>query len=406
MSQQAVVESTDVFLTESTTTETNTDTKIAQSIANTRLVSQDTLYAVESVEIVECNDIRSFYIQDDDNFTKVKWIPETATLFSSHSNEELQKSDITVGTLTTDHLKNNPQGSVSGTITPIDPIQYNSKTTEETIYFANVHTEYVVKFHLKSETGNRQTVYKTVPSKQTADDFTRISGSTIQFHSNEQTVHLELVDEQLPDNDTGITSQKSRKEKLLKYLVSTPAMALALWVIPVQGFVLLTQDILPLNPALTVMGSIVVWAVVFDKLVSKTSSTAESEEHYTDSNKTEFYETQDTPISISLTAPDSLDAVNPKTEPVTEVNITPHFEDSKLILSVKKTEDTLKWEYKTNDEGVFTDTTIVDFYTELGFDAVESSSFTAYVSPNRYSVSPKLTSSDNIMYLYPEDPTT
>jgi hypothetical protein len=156
MNQQDVVESTDVFLTESATTETNTDTKIAQSIANTRLVSQDTLYAVESVEIVECNDIRSFYIQDDDNFTKVKWIPETATLFSSYSNEELQKSDITVGTLTTDHLKNNPQGSVSGTITPIDPIKYNSKTTEETIYFANVHTEYVVKFHLKSETGTRQ----------------------------------------------------------------------------------------------------------------------------------------------------------------------------------------------------------------------------------------------------------
>lgn len=414
METEAVVDSNDVLL-EEVKPSSPTEIQLAQSLVNTRIVSKDEVYQIEDVTVETVHTIKSFYLPDTDDVQRVQWIPETAELYSSTDNEDPQKSDIKIGDLTPEHIGKEPNALVNRDITPIEPIQYKTQAGEEqTLYFAEVKTDNIAKIHLRDEDGDRQTVYKTNVSEDTEKLQDGCVGQTVKFEADEETVYLKNVpNKTINSSENETTSRISEVTDLANKLWQKQALVVIFSIVSWVALVFLYKVIESISSEAATFVFMITLLVFALGVMSVATGGASTGNANTDGNtgsgeKPSFYNNTDGSTSVSLEAPDSLDETHETEIPVTTVTVTPEFKESSLVLTIDGVDNDICWKYRTNNDNVFVNDEIIDFYTELGFNNLEQSSFEAYISTDCYPDQAPYLKTDTLrhnLYLYPEEPT-
>jgi hypothetical protein len=415
METEAVVESNDVLL-EEVKPSSPTEIQLAQSIVNTRIVSQDSVYQIEDVTVETVHTIESFYLPDTDDVQRLQWIPETAELYSSTDNDDLQKSDVTIGELTSEHIGKEPNALVNRDITPIEPIHYETQDGEkQTLYFAEVETDSIAKIHLRDEDGDRQTVYKTSVDEDQEKLQNRCIGQTVEFEADEETVHLKNVpNKSIHSTENDSTSWLSKATAVADDLWQQQSRIVLLSIIGWLGLIVAYKFIESVTSSvatLIFMVSLLVLAMGVMSVVTNRSNDNRKAVGLGNSsaNKLPFHQNNnDGSTSVNLEAPDSLDETHTTENPITNVDVTPEFKESSLVLTIDSVDNDICWKYRTNNDNVFVNDEIIDFYTELGFNNLEQSSFEAYVSTDCYPDQTPYLKTDTLrhnLYLYPEEPT-
>lgn len=420
MSRQAVVESNEILLEDTTDSSSSEEaTDLTRTLANTRVVAQDTTYTVEEVTTTDLKKIKSFYFNRSDGTTRrVKQVKETDDLFapSNGGDTDLNLSEITLGKLTPEHLSQYPNGEEVRDVTPIEPISYTpTGGSEHTLYFAEIETEYVVTLQLRNDVGERQTVYKTFDSETSAEKFTAQIAPTVSLILDANTIKIKNNVEDDTEDSTDSSTATASKLEIAKPIF----MGLGVWGVP-SIVALLVYSFTQINPFILGISSVPIWllgiAIATGKADSiigtsdDTTGTANNNESQfsNSSNKPSFYESSKPNLkqNILLHEPYDAESENTEQEPVTSVTVETRFTGDVLELTIEDIDESLYWKYETTESDVFEDSEIVDFYTELGFDESENTKFTAFASTEKYDQLPRLEDSrtNNSVYLYPEDP--
>lgn len=403
--EEVVVDSNDILLEEQGTASVEDDeSDLARALANTRVVSQDEVYGVEDFEIEEVNQINSFYYTlSNDRTRRLKKTPETEDLFSmtEDSPDPIDLTSITIGELSPEHLAHFPVEEVHRDITPIDPIIYRSTggNGREQLYFAEVSTDYVVRIHLRNEVGERQTIYKTFNHKKAAEKFTRNVGDQVMLTLQDDQVKIKNVNESEIEESKTDTTQDAEEDSPIQ--TARPVIyGLLGWVLPPVVY-LSVQTYTGINTSFLGLLFILIGLIAAHMLISNhRNSSSNTSTDQSNSSQKEF----ESPIHLQ--SPDKFETERDTQEPVSEVTVETSFTGDSLDLTIAGIDESPQWKYKTSDGGVFKDSSIVDFYTQLGFNKSESRQFSAFVSTEKYTDLPRLTSSTgrNNLYLYPEDP--
>jgi len=413
MEQETVVESNDVLLND-LTIDSPADIQLAQSMANSRIVSQNTVYLVEDVEVETVAHIEAFYHSNKNrknSFTTNK----NGKLYSLLENKEIDKSEITVGLLTRQHMgKQQLTGRPKDLCVPIEPVEYREGNTEHTAYFAEVSTQNVATITLRGDDGERQTVYKIVPN-QDVDTVTNYVGSTVEFGSTDESVIIKGTSTNIPDSFVSETSSRERAQELIDTLWGTHSSILlsigGLWTTS-----LLLNQINLISTILVRFFSLILLIAVMLVILSSMSEENNTIEQTSDTSNSTNSKTTSGSITdgdteeIALDKPAILTPQYDVVSPVTKLNVLQSFDEGSLTLTVEGPEEIVEWTYETNDDGVFLDTKIIEFYTELGFNILERQNFDAYISTEKYQdESPYLVTTNSQrmnVYMYPTDPTT
>lgn len=409
MEQESVVDSNDVLLND-VTPASPADIQLAQSIANTRIVSQDTVYLVEDVEIETVHQINAFYRSDTGKSIPIDGATDVHSLIE---NKDIDHSDLTIGQLTPHHIGQQPlTGKRKDRCVPIEPIEYTDGDTTHTVYFAEVFTKNVASIHLRGDDGERQTVYKIVPDRE-VDTVTDYVGSTVEFGSNDETVTLHGVSTNIPDSFTSDNSLRERIYAMITDLWRTQSRVLlslaGIWTTALllnQGTDLISTTLLGFLSVLILVATMLVTLSVASRETTVEQTRDDSDP--VNPKTTHGSITTDEHVDIALDQPAILTPQYDAMSPVTEVSVDPQFDEQSLTLTITGPEETVEWEYETNNDGVFIDTEIVDFYTELGFNILDEPTFEAYISTKKYtddSICLVTTTGRRNLYMYPNDPT-
>jgi hypothetical protein len=394
---QAVIDSSEILLQE----ETDTNAELTHALANTRVVSNEETYTVESIEKTTVKEIYSLYLtHENGSVDRVKKVEETSDLFSpaEGSEAEIDLENLTIGKFTSEHLQEYPTEELTRNLTPIEPILYTpDKGENQLIHFAEIQTQTVVSIQLLNESGERQTIYKTFSRENLADTFIEHVGSDVELVLDQDEVKLTNVP--LTNNETDEGSKSGFYSYLNTPFFRTVTYALAVWVVP---FTLYQLSTLYINVHPVLLGSIsfILGSLMLVYGIQK--HTADESVENSDSSKKSMKDLRE---PISLESPCELENSLSTVIPVSEVTINTKFTEEKLELTVENVDSSPIWSYKTTDNNVFKDSNIVDFYTELGFDKSELTNFTGFVSQQRFSDIPRLEAdTGKVLYLYPEDP--
>lgn len=407
METEAVVDSNDVLL-EEVKPSSPTEIQLAQSLVNTRIVSRDEVYQIEDVTVETVHTIRSFYLPDTDEVKRLQWVPDTAELYSSVDNEDLQKSDITVGELTPEHLGKEPNALVNRDITPIEPIHYETQDGEiQTLYFAEVETDNIAKIHLRDEGGDRQTVYKNSVDKDQEKLQNLCVGQTVEFEADEETVYLKKApNKSIDSTEEGFSKWTTMANDLVNEQSRIVILSIVGWIGLALAYNFI-ESVTSSVATLIFIVSLLILAIGFLSFVTNRSNGRTAVGLDSSENSPPFYQNNNGSTSVNLEAPNSLNKTHSTENPITKVNITPEFKESSLVLTIGSSDNDICWKYRTNNDNVFVNDEIIDFYTELGFNNLEQSSFEAYVSTECYSNQTPHLKTDTLrhnLYLYPEEP--
>lgn len=423
MSKEAeeITGSHDVFLGE-VTPASPTEMQLSQSIVNTRIVSKDELYTIEDVTVETVHTINSFYLNDGSG-KRVKWGSETADLFSFPNGEELQKENITIGTLTSGHIKNPvfSDVSVKKDVMPIEPIEYTPPDGDtQRLYFAEVMTDTIAKITLRSESGDRQTVYKN--SNSTSENMStlerKLVDEVVRFEVDEDTVRLKKSSDSVSNSTEDKNKTGSVNQSIYSIIYDVVDRWGSVFILSALAVFLLAVNLLSIyfefvishgvTPGLVVASWLIITLVTWG-LVQLAAVSTEENNNSEDGNRNNLSFYQDTgSIAIDLEEPDSLGGNPVIDNPITNVTVSPEFKNQTLVLTVSECDDPpICWEYQTNADNVFVNDEIIDFYTDLGFQNLERTSFEAYASTEHYDgeyTSLETRTGPHTIYLYPENP--
>lgn len=417
--EQTVVDSNEVLLEEHNESIVGETDQFSRTLANTRVVSQDIEYTVEATSLTEVQKINSFYyVSPDGNVQRLNHTPETNNLFERlNSDTEFDISALTIGELSPEHIARYPTSEVNKNITPIEPVKYKSERSgPKELYFADVESWYVAKIQLRTEQGDRQTVYKVFSFYDNAKQFVDSVGATVSLILEDGDTRLKSISN-LEHNTDSVDTQSSQDDiSLLNKLISvipsfedsvftqlgyTSMMFAALFSIfsLLFGTYVFTKSAIGLW---CLSGSTVLIGWLHRMYHDRNSKDTETTDASVSDDQDEDIETH----RILLEPPEGLETERQTEEPVTSVTVDMSFSGDELQLTVDDMEQSPCWKYETTSSGVFENPKLVDFYTELGFDQSESKQFTAFVSTREYDGIPELETQvgDNSLYLHPVDP--
>lgn len=373
--------SSDVFLDAS-----EGESSLPEVLSNTRLVSQNENYVIEDVEVTEQTEV----IRLIDRFPKT--IESRVSQISKLQKDDIKSKvdeEITIS-LTPEHISEYSQGRNSS-LTPIEPVTVEENGMTREYKFAKTVRKYVASIHIKNEAGERQTVYRKYSSRDLADNRKELIGRNVEFKMSGSQLRLESTPEPDTNEDTASKSDEQSTLGQLKSAlkVTTPSVLLLLSteLLRTVNIVWFTRrDIAILSLILLIV------TVMGIKQYNRSDATDEDTEK------------ESSPLKQNV-------SLYNQYIPLTggnisrKVEVQSTFDDQTLTLSLPNIEDAVEWTVETTEEDIFQNKTIVEFYTELGFDKSEQNSFTAYVSPNYDQNTPTLkTTGLNKLYLYPKQP--
>lgn len=368
---EQITESSDVLL------DSDWDHDLTTALSNTRSLSEEKEYQVESTRIQESNQVQSLFTSIDSR-AQLQFHPQEL---------DLGTKDITSTTITRKHLREYPQNTEFSSIQPIDPLVAETASGDEVMfYFAHIQTKYIVQIQLKGETGDRQTVYTQYSREWKAERLQRLLSPKVQLNISNDTIVLENSP---PDSDSE-TLLVSLRTKITEY-PSTARTVLGLIVLTasIAGMLLSRSSIM--TQVSLLVGIVTIFILVAsDKFELDFSSSENTVADPFD----EAVQLEHNPVEVRTV------------EPTTDVTVETRVTENKLELSLANNNQDITWSYSLTDQGIFTDEDIVNFYTELGFDKSEKQTFRAYLSTINYDtkISLKSTNTNNPVYLYANDP--
>lgn len=358
--------------------DTEESSDIETAILNSRLVEQSDPFQITNVTITEALEpLSAYYVEDGETrYTQVD-----------------DSIPVRIADFTTDHIENLPSISTVGPsklLLPISPTDLDLPTEDGSVtsYFISFTKKYRVEITLLSEDNRRETIYKV-------------------FNEEEEATTLKNKLEQ--DNYAKITPQGSNMAKIesishLSVLEGLRSKIKSLIVVPIVAFLLIFVSHSVLGYLTTDSISLVIssgLAIAFSLLFLTTGVAAILDEtNRENTTETVTLTTSNTTIESDL---QNRTFVNPVT-----VQQTFSEENQSLKLSLANNQS-ISWSYEIDDSYLFEDSSVTDFYLNLGLENAKQNetTFKAYLSPKKVDTDiPYLNVSSvgSDLFLYSEHP--
>jgi hypothetical protein len=346
MSTQETVSEDSILMTD-----TDESSDIETALLNSRLVEQSDPFQITDVTVTEfLEPLSTYYVKDEE----------------ARSTKIDDSSDIQMADFTTEHIENLPQISteeVSKLLLPITPTDLDIPTEEGlvTSYFASFTKKYRVQITLLSEDGRQETVHKEYTSQKEA--------TTLKDNLEERN-YAELNPQGSNLAELESISHQSFLEGLkLKFKDLVIVMSIIFFLLFVGhaglGY-LITRNISYKISFGAASGFSFLFLLTILASISDQAGTKKTTEA----------------VTLNLNN-NTLGSDQQNRDFVAPVTVQQSFseESQSLELSLAKNPN-LSWSYNIDDSYLFEDSSVTDFYLNLGLEHAEQNetSFRAYLS--------------------------
>lgn len=358
--------------------DTDESSDIETALLNSRLVEQSDPFQITDVTVTESFEpLSTYYVKDEE----------------TRSTEVDDSIDIQMADLTTEHVENLPRISteeVSELLLPITPTDLEIPTEEGivTSYFASFTKKHRVQITLLSEDGRQETVHKEYTSQKEA--------TTLKDNLEEQN-YAELNPQGSNLAELESISHRSFLEGLklkFKDLVIVMSLIFFLLFVSHAGLGYLITGSISYNISFSAVSGFSFFFLLIVLLsISDQAGTKETTEA----------------VTLNLNN-NTLGSDQQNRDFVTPVTVQQAFseESQSLELSLAKNPN-FSWSYNIDDSYLFEDSSVTDFYLNLGLEHAEQNetSFRAYLSVQELDTDiPYLSVStaESELFLYSENP--